>query len=448
MGKPTQDIEDISFILNEIKKHSSMTVEDFRELVKKDSFYLFYTLDLSSGKHIQIGREAALRFKSIAERHCKLFQHTIDVSSLELAIKLSFAKTFIEKENPIEIKFVDRMLSKAVKETQENHKMITHYIPCVITRQGEPSEFKIGPVRFLTTKKFFKDFGSKIEDDCASYGIKESRIINKIYDYYKAYIWIAEVTVQPCDNKISEKRALHVVQGSLDVLKLFFHHSHGHDLQIGSYTGYYKDRAKITSTPDGMFHPEFGSHVYGVPANPMWFSDIRRNSKWFLACVGNAVEGYLKPEAENMHRNRWLRALYWYGQAVSEDRPAEQLVKYVVALECLAVTPQDGKEEVTDIVTRRTALLIAKAYKDDVYEKIKSKARKIYRKRSDLMHGRISPITQDINSIVSLAHDIVPKMMLITLDMFWCLELNGRNSPQDLFDEYRSLEMERSKKEK
>lgn len=39
MGKPQQDIEDIKFILNEIDKHSNMTIEDFRVLIKEDSFY-------------------------------------------------------------------------------------------------------------------------------------------------------------------------------------------------------------------------------------------------------------------------------------------------------------------------------------------------------------------------------------------------------------------------
>ncbi len=123
------------------------------------------------------------------------------------------------------------------------------------------------------------------------------------------------------------------------------------------------------------------------------------------------------------------------------------MVKYVAALECLTVTPSDGKDNVTDIVTRRTALLISKAYNDN-FEIIYANARKLYSKRSDLMHGRISPIKKDISSIVSMAHKIVPDVLLVTLELFWCLDMNRRNSSRDLFDEYRSLEVQLPKEGK
>lgn len=441
MGKPQQDIEDIDFILTEIDKHSNMTIEGFRVLIKEDSFYPFYTLDLPSGNHIQIGPKAALRFRSLAKRHCNLYKHIIDVSSLERAIKIAFAKTFIEDEKPIEIKYIDRMLNKAVKEAQKTHKVVTHYLPCVITIQGKPDEFKIGPVRFLTTEKFFKDFGCKIENDIVSYGFKkDGTIVTNLNDYYKSFVWVAEVNVPMCDYKISEERAIQVVQAALDVLKLFFHQSNGHDLKIGYYTDCYRDRAKITRTPDGMFHPEVGRRIYGIPANPMWYTDIiKSKGKGYLVNAGPVIERYLKPEKKNELYDRWLNALYWYGQAVSEDRPAEQLVKYVAALECLTVTPLDGKDNVTDIVTRRTAILLAGACNGN-FDAIYANARKLYSKRSDLMHGRISPIKKDISSIVSLAHKIVPDVLLVTLELFLCLDMNGRNSSKELFNEYKLLE--------
>jgi hypothetical protein len=449
MGKPKQDIEDINFILNEIGKFSSMTPEDIGIHIKQPPFDMLYTINLATGKHIPIGHEAALRFNKIAKRHCELHNYNdIDVLALEREIENEFAKTFIEDKRPNEKKFIDRMLNRAVKATQNNHKTNTHYLPCVITRQGQPSEFRIGPVRFLTTDKFFKDFGAKFEKDYTSYGITGRTIITKIYDYYKSFIWVAEVTVPLCDDKISEERALQVVQGALDVLKLCFPHSHSHDLRMGYHHSNSEDTAKITRTSDGMFHPGVGWHGYGVPTNPMWFNDIMSNNKWYLDCAGNAIESYLKPESKSENLDRWLRALYWYGQAVSDDLPGVQLVKYVAALECLTVTPSDGIEDVTDIVTRRTALLIAQDYKDDVFEKTYANARRLYRWRSDLMHGRISPIKKDIDSIVSLAHEIVPQMMLIVLNMFWCLEMNGRNSSKDLFNEYRSLERQLPKEGK
>ena len=110
-----------------------------------------------------------------------------------------------------------------------------------------------------------------------------------------------------------------MVQGALDVLKLCFPHSHSHDLRMGYHHSSSEDTAKITRTSDGMFHPGVGWHGYGVPTNPMWFDDIMSNNKWYLDCAGNAIESYYKPESKSENLDRWLRALYWYGQAVSDD---------------------------------------------------------------------------------------------------------------------------------
>ena len=479
MGKHQQNIEDINFIAHEISKFSSMTLEDFKTHIKQQPANFLYTLELPSGQHIQIGREAALRFNSMAKRYCKLHPYIIDELSLERAIKTEFVKTFIEDKRPIEIKFIDRMLNNAVKRNQITHKAITHYLSCVIiiTPNFEPNEFKIGPVRFITTKKFFMNYGSKIEADYASYTqhsqqtIKQEKLeanhqllkeepateesakssgglITSIYDCYKSYIWVAEITVPICDEKISREKALRTVQGALDILKLFFGHRHGHDLRIGYDTARPEHTATITRTSDGMFHYEFGYHGAGAYANSNWYSDIVSHNGLYLAGAGNAIEGYLKPEIKSEHRDRWLRALNWCGQAISDNIPAFQLVKYVAALECLTVTPADKECGVTDIVTRRTALLIAQGSGDDVFKKTYAAARKIYRFRSDLMHGRVSPTGKDVENVMPLAHQIGQEVMFAALGLFGYLEMNGRTSSRELFDQYRELEKQRHIEEK
>ncbi len=100
-----------------------------------------------------------------------------------------------------------------------------------------------------------------------------------------------------------------------------------------------------------------------------------------LQMAGLALDGYLKPEVKSNHRDRWLDALNWYGQAVSEPLPSAQLVKYVAALERLTVTEYLVVNEATDVVTRRTALLTVENA-NEICKAVEN-ARILYRWRSN-----------------------------------------------------------------
>lgn len=350
------------------------------------------------------------------------------------------------------------MLNRATREVKKEHKARTHYLPCVVLSEGHPDEFEIGPVRFLTKEKFFADYRAKIaadheanrkasrarldekiaegkyraEDRKSEEESKdiEQKILQWIFDYYDAFTWVAEVTVPLCSSKVSRERAETTVQAALDVLKLFYGYRGGKDFRLGHHRGLRNRTAHLTRGSDGVFHYSLWTGGEGGSAEEGWYEGVKKNMWWALQAAGSAIEAYLDLR-KGEHRDRWLGALHWYGQAVSERQPAAQLVKYVAALERLTVleetgtVDEQGTQDVTDVVTRRAALLGCES--EDVTEvaKVREDARKLYRWRSNLIHGRSSPLTKELSDVMHLAHRITQQAMFSALGIYVQLDMAG-----------------------
>jgi hypothetical protein len=368
------------------------------------------------------------------------------------------------------------MLNRAVLKAKKKHEAVRHYLPCVIMTKGKPPEFRVGPVRFIATEKFFADYQSKIEADYKSANERqrqeleqmilegkytadrkmsdeestryEQMVLNLIYEYYRDFVWIAEVGIPVCDAKISRERAEITVQAALDVLKLFFGHAEGRDFRLAHDRGRPEKTADLTRGSDGAFCYLIHQSGEGAHVEKGWYDHIAQRMGWALEAAGSALEGYLKPDVISDkpdvisdHRDRWLGALNWYGQAVSDRLPSAQLIKYVAALERLTVTNETGDDEVTDVVTRRTALLSVESYDAAVLSDAWENARKLYRWRSGLMHGRSSPLTKELLSVIPLAHRRVQQALFGALWLYVDLEMTGKRKSKDL--EERLLELEK-----
>jgi hypothetical protein len=74
------------------------------------------------------------------------------------------------------------------------------------------------------------------------------------------------------------------------------------------------------------------------------------------------LDHIIDPQYTTHLKERFLDAMAWYGQAISEKQISVQIVKCVAALERLTVTKKLEKG-LTDTVVRRTALLIRRISK-------------------------------------------------------------------------------------
>lgn len=473
MGKPQEDLRDVQFIRDDLARFGSMTFEQMAEHWDKHPEDRLQMVYLPNRSHRPISRDAAVRFASIAERHRKILASgsAIDLRAFDRAIREEFVDAFVVQDHPTERKWIDRMLNRAVTKTTATHQEKTHYLPCVLVEPPTPPEFRVGPVRFIVKEKFLTEFWTKIEDDhrashdekreyfarlVAEGGYPSSQlrspeqwaetrkiILDRLLEYFSRFSWIAEVAVPPCDSEVSKDRAEKAVQGSLDLLKLCFG-PRGERFRLGDSAGRPSLTAGLVRDAAGSFHSSFAERGDGELASEGWYDDLLKNGDWALAMGGAALHGYLSPESRSDHRDRWLDALNWYGQAVVEPLDSAQLVKFVAALERLTVTDASDVEAATDVVTRRTALLVG----DDPgrVAEVRQEMRKIYRWRSLLMHGRSSPLTPELgsvmNSVMRTAREIVPQALFRALELLWVMDYTGEQTSDEL--EKRFVELEKS----
>ena len=168
MGKPQDDLRDINIIAEEIVRFAKMTFQEYQLHIKDHPEDNMHWLDMPARGHMPISREAALCFRSLAERQRKVDSDpdSLDIGAVDRAIRGEFVKTFVVEGKPYdERKWIDRMLNRAIKRTKQMHESITYYFPCVVTAKGDPPEFAIGPVRFVSTEKFIGDFDKQIRED-------------------------------------------------------------------------------------------------------------------------------------------------------------------------------------------------------------------------------------------------------------------------------------------
>jgi hypothetical protein len=480
MGKPQDDLADVRIIVESLIRFSNMPWQEFKAHIDNNPKDGWNHLDMPNrGGGRPISYEAGRAFSRLTERHAENQPDgdDIDLNELNTAIRTAFVDFFIVQRKPYdEQKWVDRTLNRAIRNITRRYAERTHYLPCVVTFKPHPSEFSIGPVRFLTQGKFFEDYGQKIKNDyddsnrqrretldariaSGEYRAEDRKSdeetddINRmvfawIDDYYRQFTWIAEITVPPCSTKISRERAETTVHAALDVLKLFFGWLEGRDFRLGHQRGAPDKTAHLTRGADGIFRYEIArSDGEGASADDDWYDSIQQHSLWALQAAGSAISAYLSPrKTRSPHRDRWLGALHWYGQAVSEPLPAAQLVKYVATLERLTVLEESktnaetGGQNVTDVVTRRTALLSWTSEDPSDVAQARQDARTLYKWRSSLMHGRSSPLTKELLNVMHLAHRITREAMFSALGLYVQLDMLGKVEPKDL--EARFVELE------
>src|SRR5262249_19202095 len=111
-----------------------------------------------------IGYRAGRRLQAIVTRTLDTHPKRRDLAREPLvrALEREFAAMFVKDGRPVEPKWVDRMVNRAVRSASTEHVAITHYIRCVFLSPPIPSAFTVGDVRFVSTKRFLKTYEKQI----------------------------------------------------------------------------------------------------------------------------------------------------------------------------------------------------------------------------------------------------------------------------------------------
>jgi hypothetical protein len=232
--------------------------------------------------------------------------------------------------------------------------------------------------------------------------------------YYEAFGWVAEVTIEDCDGPTSRKRARNFVQGALDCLHVLIGSAYSNHMRAGGPIFGTDRRGHIEVDSKGCVElatsVDWLSHELGDD----WWSRLNKDGgDHVLELMGVAIEAaHALPRPAPMAQ-RFLDAA-WYGEAVRDNFTASRIIKYVTAIERILTTKND---DICQILSNRGAALIHEPGTDDV-EALRRRFKKVYNLRSDLVHGSRSPLDTGFGSGMREAEELARLVLLRALQLF------------------------------
>jgi hypothetical protein len=430
MNKEEQNIADVEFIFQEVKRFTLMPPSDVIRHMQENRNDLFAMLNMSAGGTLFCGRAAYDRFGELADRTIKPNSSeakTFDLRDYVSALRVAFVEQFVEEGKVVNRSSVTILVDRAKQIASKQLVNVTHHIPCVLFYEKEPAVFNVGPVIFTRTEKFFDDIGHAVkayhESNLKAFadGLRQRRpdlsagevlseatgfadmLDGKIRDYYLGYDWIASVTIPPCHASLSKARAEHTVDAALDVLRLFVPSHPERYRRANAHNAPFETRELVTDSNDHVL-VTFRQGGRGAIAGDGWYAALLEDVGILWHLFEEAINALRVGEKCDELNQRLLDAVNWFGQAVVEPNSAAKVVKYTAALERLTMT-RHLESGIEALIIKRVSFLNG-GRTDKKADQIEKELGKLYQCRSSLMHGSMSPYSPAVSSVLRIAWEV------------------------------------------
>jgi hypothetical protein len=402
--------DDVAFIFAECARLNEMVNGGrIREIPREDAW-----CDIPHPSHqwpngkmmcSRAGFDRLDRLTKLALRRANI-DRLVSTEPARKALAEILVRKFVREERPIEIKQIERAMSEAAKRSDSTRADLTHFIPCHLMLSQQPSTFQIGPIRFLNRATFRKALADHIRANRANDVVRNRRIIFDAVRYFKTFGWVAEVTVVGCDDETSKTTATNAVTSSLNCLHVLFGAGHSRKMMVGGPAIGRDKRGGFTVAPNGTlsFMASYGGPGE-VGFNDDWlglFADTEAQTA--IANLGVTLEAVVDPSLRRPISERFVDAAQWFGEAVREPSPAAKAIKYVTALERMVMT--DEKDDIAGLVSARVAALCLEEPTAENLEKWRGNAKRAYGVRSKLVHGSLSPTSEQVFEGVRLGAEL------------------------------------------
>jgi hypothetical protein len=457
MGQAEDNIADVRFILSKVEWFTNQPFAYLKE--HKEEWLYCVPHPSEEGAPLTCGYEAHQRFYTLARRLLSSDAEKaarVHLPNYVKELKAEFVRRFLQESKPVDRSNVDRLLSSAYRRASRKFDSLVHYVPCTVFVDPNPNEFEVGPVHFMRKSRFEELHSGELEtqkkilaasllqdasqnpatgeaskDMISGTDCKESAdlFVDELRDFFGHYDWIAEVTVAECDEHTSRSRALLVVEAALDVLKLFFGKAYADRLGTAYGPRLNAKSAELTRSSNGAWNMSVSTGYHGNIVGEKWLSIIYEQAGCCFHRAGQTLHCLVDPQERTHLRERFVDALTWYGDGVSELSPAAQVVKYVSAMERITGTGKEHDAEgnergVTEIVTIRSTILYHHGCQKS-YEECKAEVNAIYDCRSNLVHGSLSPFADSVANMAAKAEEVTRFVLLGGLDLFTAVGLSN-----------------------
>lgn len=389
MAATKKDVEDFQIVINEAVRLSKLLNESYDLYVndfdsKYDSMFAainvpkdIYERDKSQ-KHFQLhlSSMAQKKLQEIASRQIKNNNLVYEITSNEYIndIKDSIY-IHIKEKKEFDLSGCSSLLSRAYKRAKNKMREISYFFPIHAEGVTPEKDIKIGNVRITNKENIYP----KIKD--------KERLESFIdTDEQSDYNSLLCIYIPKCSNEISRSRAQNVADFIYGVIKVF----------AASYQVNTKQMVlKKNPIESNISHYiECSNEEYYVCGS----ISFRENLEEFWSALeedlnselGEVIKSLTKfaisPSNKNCLSDRLIDAFCWFGDASRDNNEYSQVVKLVTAMERLVTLSIEKKDaELTKKFCSRVSCSIAIFHGE--IDTWKLQAKRIYKLRSDLVHG-------------------------------------------------------------
>ncbi len=373
-----KDFEDYEFIVSELAKMAKMSFADIQEHQKHHPEDNLCTLHHPKDNHLMsFTREGMKRFWQIARRGMKSLGPEGSKYSLKgvvSEIQKLFLTRLLDSPSSINDEQAHEIFLQVIAKISEHFTPSTHYVPCRLVAHTNPPQFRIGPVEFQLSEAFWKNHGQVVLESLGHESQHE-----QIKEFFTQQKWVASVHVGPCDAAVGADRATEAIQSSLDLFKLFAGSSRGARVGHAYVAGLPRYSSRLYSDDKGFHTTQMWASGNAIIKDG-WVADVASFRPWIFGeeTISERLQGWERlPDP----KQRFLDALAWHGDGVSEPIAAARILKFWTAIE------RTVSLRIRDRVSARAAILSAEA--KDFSEQFE-KCQRLYSLRSEVVHGTYS----------------------------------------------------------
>lgn len=402
-------------ILDGIEQFLGMTTADMQIHFKEHPFDALAMVPHPSGRGSLIcGQNAGRCFWQLAKSYLASSperRKLIDVEEYERCLRHAYVESFLKRGHPLDKHHVSLVLRNSFSQTKRSFKQLTHHIPCSLPHIDDPPSFRIGPVWFRKASRFLEHVPSR------TYGGRETSEI------LREFQWVASVRIPKCHPSVSARHGQFLIAGAMNFLRLMLADHYLADLFTAFSSPAPREVEYLIHVPQcGLTGA--GKRIYQAEPLPNdWLRHLRSRLAGFYLPAVEAIRLSRDPASNHDLAARLLDAALWFGEATREPQPAGRIVKYVTALECLTLTPN---EKVSRVLPRRASALLAAAHSDDAKSQLAA-FKHLYDLRSRIVHGGVTPADPALVTEARTTYELCRKAILAGLLFFDFLGINKEN---------------------
>lgn len=371
--------------------------------------------DRSGDTYVEVGMDARIRIQHWCFEHLKRrgWTHLISVSSFAERVEEAIAFRFFKTRRFIDNGAIAKMIAALDKSIRADVKPHRYLWLCHICFGTSPSEFWIGTVRFRPTALC----GDEVAAAIGSWQSPLDETFRaRIEDHYRSFGWLAEVTVETADPSAAKRISILAVQTALTVVKLMM--SDGgieNRLRMAEQPNYLLDRAELYFMglePHLTWHQGSGQ----APFAETWWETLNAGDNTVrLRALDHVVRAVSRPEEQTFLKLKYLNALRWFNDASIDVYAGSRITKFVTVLETL--TGCNDRENLAEAVADRVAHMLAGWPDEGSPQDIRSKVKRVYAVRSELVHGVRDPIGLELGPIAVDAAHMAHMALVAFLDL-------------------------------